>query len=189
MALGHVGDPADGDCLVATAHRADATTAEHGRLDAVLHFVPSGTDGASLDLMRRDRSADPRMNELLIVAALQAAPGFRIARVSLDFAMFRSAPDGCWGPGAGCWSFSPAGFRSNPGKVRRHVPGRAGNRVSSSIAQADLPRIGFAAMQAEGFLKLALPLPRFLRRRTPLRPPDDTGTRPGTGGKQPPRTA
>jgi lysyl-tRNA synthetase class 2 len=30
---------------------------------------------------------------------------------------------------------------------------------------ADLPRIGFAAMQAEGFVNFALPLPRFLRRR------------------------
>lgn len=33
-------------------------------------------------------------------------------------------------------------------------------------ASGDLPRIGFAAMQAEGFVNLALPLPRFLRRRT-----------------------
>ncbi|MER6958911.1 hypothetical protein ABT335_34195, partial [Streptomyces sp. NPDC000618] len=33
-------------------------------------------------------------------------------------------------------------------------------------ASGDLPRIGFAAMQAEGFVNLALPLPRFLRRRS-----------------------
>ena len=33
-------------------------------------------------------------------------------------------------------------------------------------ASGDLPRIGFAAMQAEGFVTLALPLPRFLRRRS-----------------------
>ena len=53
--------------------------------------MPWGPDGVSLDLMRRDRSADPGMNELLIVAALQAAPKFGITRVSLNFAMFRSA--------------------------------------------------------------------------------------------------
>ena len=45
----------------------------------------------SLDLMRRDRTAHPGMNELLIVAAIQAAPGLGIKRVSLNFAMFRSA--------------------------------------------------------------------------------------------------
>ncbi|GAA2537905.1 phosphatidylglycerol lysyltransferase domain-containing protein [Streptomyces sp. NPDC000678] len=36
---------------------------------AVPHFVPWGADGVSRDLVRRDRSADPGMNELLIVAA------------------------------------------------------------------------------------------------------------------------
>jgi lysyl-tRNA synthetase class 2 len=32
-------------------------------------------------------------------------------------------------------------------------------------ATTDLPRIGFATMQAEGFVTFALPLPRALRRR------------------------
>lgn len=74
MALGRIGDPEDGDCLIATAHKEDTVPGPYGDLKAVLHFVPWGTDGVSLDLMRRDRSADPGMNELLIVAALQAAP-------------------------------------------------------------------------------------------------------------------
>ncbi|MCQ4197232.1 phosphatidylglycerol lysyltransferase domain-containing protein, partial [Streptomyces parvulus] len=91
MALGRVGDPADGDCLIATAHKQDAEPGAYGDLKAVLHFVPWGTDGVSLDLMRRDRAADPGMNELLIVAALQAAPRLGITRVSLNFAMFRAA--------------------------------------------------------------------------------------------------
>lgn len=79
MALGRIGDPADGDCVIATAHKADEHTADspYGDLKAVLHFVPWGHDGMSLDLMRRDRSADPGMNELLIVAALQDSPGWR----------------------------------------------------------------------------------------------------------------
>jgi lysyl-tRNA synthetase class 2 len=91
MALGRIGDPGDGDCLIATAHKADEVPGEYGDLKAILHFVPWGQDGASLDLMRRDRSADPGMNELLIVAALEAAPKLGIACVSLNFAMFRSA--------------------------------------------------------------------------------------------------
>ena len=36
-------------------------------------------------------SADPGLNELLIVAALQAAPDLGVKRVSLNFAVFRAA--------------------------------------------------------------------------------------------------
>ena len=49
----------------------------------VLEIMLWGTDGMSLDLMRRDRAADPGMNELLIVASLQAAHKLGITRVSL----------------------------------------------------------------------------------------------------------
>ncbi|MDR3081686.1 MAG: phosphatidylglycerol lysyltransferase domain-containing protein, partial [Streptomyces sp.] len=46
MALGRLGDPADGDCLIATAHRFDgpdeAEAGPYGDLKAVLHFVPWG---------------------------------------------------------------------------------------------------------------------------------------------------
>ncbi|NEE22850.1 DUF2156 domain-containing protein, partial [Streptomyces sp. SID7499] len=91
MALGRIGDPADGDCVIATAHLPGSGTEDspHGDLKAVLHFVPWGRDGMSLELMRRDRSADPGMNELLIVASLQAAEKLGVTRVSLNFAMFR----------------------------------------------------------------------------------------------------
>ena len=48
----------------------------------------------------------------------------------------------------------------------------------------DLPRIGFAAMQAEGFVNVGLPRPfprRFMSARpSPLRP--RTGPRPGADG-------
>src|SRR5204862_3228260 len=78
-----------GDCVVVTAHQPD----EQGndRVRALLHFVPWGEDGLSLDLMRRDRTAEPGLNELLIVAALRAAPGLGIKRMSLNFAVFRAA--------------------------------------------------------------------------------------------------
>ena len=84
MALGRFGDPSDGDCVAVTATKDDV-------LAAVLHFVPWGDDGLSLDLMRRDRAADPGLNELLIVAALRAAGDLDVARLSLNFAVFRSA--------------------------------------------------------------------------------------------------
>ncbi|MBP2054553.1 lysyl-tRNA synthetase class 2 [Streptomyces griseochromogenes] len=174
MALGRIGDPTDGDCLIATAHKQDDEPGEFGDLKAVLHFVPWGKDGASLDLMRRDRSADPGMNELLIVAALQAAPKFGIARVSLNFAMFRSALARGEKIGAGpvlrAWRgllvFLSRWFQiESLYKFNAKFQPRWEPRFIVYRATADLPRIGFATMQAEGFVTLALPLPRFLRRR------------------------
>ncbi|NUS76150.1 MAG: DUF2156 domain-containing protein, partial [Streptomyces sp.] len=174
MALGRIGDLADGDCLIATAHKTDEQPGEYGDLKAILHFVPWGHDGASLDLMRRDRSADPGMNELLIVAALQAAPKFGITRVSLNFAMFRSALARGEKIGAGpvlrAWRgllvFLSRWFQiESLYKFNAKFQPRWEPRFVVYRASGDLPRIGFAAMQAEGFVNLALPLPRFLRRR------------------------
>ncbi|MEU8587218.1 phosphatidylglycerol lysyltransferase domain-containing protein [Streptomyces sp. NPDC048664] len=177
MALGRIGDAADGDCLIATAHKADAETGSYGDLKAVLHFVPWGTDGASLDLMRRDRSADPGMNELLIVAALQAAPKLGIARVSLNFAMFRSALARGEKIGAGpvlrAWRgllvFLSRWFQiESLYKFNAKFQPRWEPRFVVYASSRDLPRIGIAAMQAEGFVTLALP--RLLRRSSSPRP-------------------
>ncbi|WP_282090597.1 phosphatidylglycerol lysyltransferase domain-containing protein [Streptomyces tendae] len=178
MALGRVGDPADGDCLIATAHKQDADPGEYGDLKAILHFVPWGTDGVSLDLMRRDRAADPGMNELLIVAALQAAPKLDIARVSLNFAMFRAALARGEKIGAGpvlrAWRgllvFLSRWFQiESLYKFNAKFRPRWEPRFVVYRRSADLPRIGFAAMQAEGFVTVSLP--RALRRRTPARRP------------------
>lgn len=180
MALGRVGDASDGDCLIATAHKADDEPGPYGDLKAILHFVPWGTDGVSLDLMRRDRAADPGMNELLIVAALQAAPKFDIARVSLNFAMFRSALARGEKIGAGpvlrAWRgllvFLSRWFQiESLYKFNAKFQPRWEPRFVVYRASADLPRLGLAAMQAEGFVNMALPLPRFLRRRTATRRP------------------
>jgi lysyl-tRNA synthetase class 2 len=174
MALGRIGDAADGDCFIATAHKQDDEPGEYGDLKAILHFVPWGKDGMSLDLMRRDRSADPGMNELLIVAALQAAPKFGIQKISLNFAMFRSALARGEKIGAGpvlrAWRgllvFLSRWFQiESLYKFNAKFQPRWEPRFVVYRAPADLPRIGFAAMQAEGFVDLALPMPRFLRRR------------------------
>jgi lysyl-tRNA synthetase class 2 len=84
MALGRVGEPGDGDCAIATATK-------DGELHAFLHFVPWGSNGLSLDLMRRDRAAQPGLNDYLIVEAIKAAPELGVERLSLNFAVFRSA--------------------------------------------------------------------------------------------------
>ena len=84
MALGRFGEPADGDCVVVTARK-------DGQVRALLHFVPWGADGLSLELMRRDRTAEPGLNEFMIAEMLVAAPTLGVRRVSLNFAVFRSA--------------------------------------------------------------------------------------------------
>ncbi|MGI5481467.1 phosphatidylglycerol lysyltransferase domain-containing protein [Streptomyces lavendofoliae] len=176
MALGRIGDPADGDAVIATAHKADAGsgTSPYGDLKAIIHFVPWGTDGMSLELMRRDRSADPGMNELLIVAALQDSPKLGIERVSLNFAMFRSALARGEKLGAGPvlrvwrgllvflsrWFQIESLYKFNAKFQPRWEP-----RFVVYRNARDLPRIGFAAMQAEGFVNLAPPRP-FRRRAT-----------------------
>ncbi|MFF5919082.1 phosphatidylglycerol lysyltransferase domain-containing protein [Streptomyces flavochromogenes] len=176
MALGRIGAPGDGDAVIATAHKTDAgddPDSVYGDLKAIIHFVPWGPDGMSLELMRRDRSADPGMNELLIVAALQASPALGIARVSLNFAMFRSALARGEKIGAGPvlrvwrgllvflsrWFQIESLYKFNAKFQPRWEPRFVVYRNSR-----DLPRIGFAAMQAEGFVNLALPRP-FTRRR------------------------
>jgi lysyl-tRNA synthetase class 2 len=168
MALGRIGDPADGDCVIATAHLPGSGDGPHGDLKAVLHFVPWGHDGMSLELMRRDRSADPGMNELLIVAALQAAGKLGVARVSLNFAMFRSALARGERLGAGpvlrCWRglliFLSRWFQiESLYKFNAKFKPRWEPRFVVFRTSRDLPRIGIAAMRAEGFVNFSLPRP------------------------------
>jgi lysyl-tRNA synthetase class 2 len=176
MALGRVGDPDDGDCVIATAHRVEeGDTSPFGDLKAIQHFVPWGKDGMSLELMRRDRAADPGMNELLIVASLEAAPALGIEKVSLNFAMFRSALARGEKIGAGPvlrmwrgllvflsrWFQIESLYKFNAKFRPRWEP-----RFVVFRQTRDLPRIGFAAMQAEGFVTLALPR-LFASRRRP----------------------
>ncbi|GAA1984409.1 phosphatidylglycerol lysyltransferase domain-containing protein [Kitasatospora viridis] len=85
MALGRLGDPTDGDCVLAECRD------ENDRTCALLSFVPWGAHGLSLDLMRRDRESENGLVEFLVTELLLAAEqgGLPVTRVSLNFAMFR----------------------------------------------------------------------------------------------------
>lgn len=166
MALGHLGSDA---CVVVTAH----TTAADGitQTRAVLQFVPWGPAGLSLDLMRRDPKADPGMNEFLISAMLERAASMGIERVSLNFAMFRNAFSAGERLGAGpiarTWaaalrlasrwwqleSLYRFNAKFNPTWTPRYVCYRRG---------VALPRIGYAAMEAEAFIRRISPLRRLI---------------------------
>ena len=67
MALGRLGDPNDGRCVLAEAF--DAA----GKPMALLSFTPWGTGGLSLDLMRRDRESDNGVVEYVVATVMQNA--------------------------------------------------------------------------------------------------------------------
>jgi lysyl-tRNA synthetase class 2 len=154
MALGRLVDPLDPDCVFVVAR-------QDGVMRAFLQFVPWGPDGMSLDVMRRDRTADAGVNELLIVDALRSCPRLGVNRVSLNFAAFRSTLERGERLGAGPflrawrrvllfasrWFQIESLYRFNAKFQPIWVP-----RFVVYPATRDLPRIVLAAFEAEAFL-------------------------------------
>jgi lysyl-tRNA synthetase, class II len=154
MALGRVGRPEDGRCVVATA-------SQNGVLRALLHFVPWGSDGLSLDLMRRDRTAAPGLNDFMIVEVIKSAPDLGVKRISLNFAVFRAALERGERIGAGPvlrawrrfllflsrWFQIESLYKFNAKFNPEWVP-----RFMVFPGTKDAPRVGLAAMEAEAFL-------------------------------------
>ncbi|MGI8761746.1 MAG: phosphatidylglycerol lysyltransferase domain-containing protein [Jatrophihabitantaceae bacterium] len=166
MALSRIGDLSDRDCVIATAHL-------DGRLSGLLHFVPWGEDGLSLDLMRRDRDADNGLNEFMIAQLVAACPSLGVARVSLNFAVFRDAIERGERIGAGpilrAWRWLLV-FASRWWQIeslyRFNVKFRPywEPRFISFPSARDLPRIAVAAMEAEAFIVRPHRLKRLLGR-------------------------
>jgi lysyl-tRNA synthetase, class II len=154
MALGRVGGRGDKDCVIATA-------TEDGVLRAILHFVPWGPDGLSLDLMRRDRAAQPGLNDFLIVETIKKANDLGVKRISLNFAMFRAALERGERIGAGPvlrawrgilvflsrWFQIESLYKFNAKFCPEWEP-----RFFVYTGTRDIPRIGAAALEAEAFL-------------------------------------
>ncbi|THC53950.1 phosphatidylglycerol lysyltransferase domain-containing protein [Streptomyces sp. A1499] len=156
MALGRLGDPADGRCVMVECTDAD------GVLRAVLSFVPWGPHGLSLDLMRRARDSGNGLMEFMVIELLQRAPEIGITQVSLNFAMFRSVFERGSRLGAGpvlrLWR-SLLGFFSRWWQIESLYRANAKYRPIWEPRfllfekSGDLPRIGIAAARAEGFLE------------------------------------
>jgi|SRR5664279_55864 len=166
MALSRLGDPEDLACVVATAY-------QDGRLCGLLHFVPWGADGLSLDLMRRDRASDNGLNEYMIAAVIDACANLGVVRVSLNFAVFRDAIERGGRIGAGpvlrLWR-SLLMFASRWWQIeslyRFNVKFRPywEPRFISFPHARDLPRIAVAALEAEAFIARPHRLKRMLGR-------------------------
>ena len=170
MALGRVGGCDDGRCVIATA-------TENGVLRAILHFVPWGSDGLSRDLMRRDRAAQPGLNDFLIVETIKHAHELGVKRISLNFAAFRSALERGERIGAGPvirawrrvllfmsrWFQIESLYKFNAKFCPAWVP-----RFMVFPSTRDTPRIGLAALEAEAFLVWPDLGPRRLARKLGL---------------------
>ncbi|GHF59582.1 hypothetical protein GCM10017566_36450 [Amycolatopsis bartoniae] len=163
MALGRMGDP--GSVLV--------TAEQEGRVRGLLQFVPWGTQGLSLDVMRRDRTADNGVNELMISELLLRAPEHGVRYVSLNFAAFRKLLEEGRRIGAGPvarmsakvlgwaskWIQIETLYRFNAKFQPAWVP-----RFLVYPGVRELPRVGVAVFEAEGLGGRSQWLRRLLRR-------------------------
>jgi lysyl-tRNA synthetase class 2 len=164
MALGRLGDPADSDCLLVEAVKGKAgDRGSDEEVVAMLSLVPWGTNGVSLDLMRRSPQSPNGTIELMVSELCLQSEGIGITRISLNFAMFRSAfEEGAQlgaGPVARLWRgllvfFSrwwqlETLYRSNMKYQPEWVP-----RYACYEDARLIPRVGIASVIAEGFLVL-----------------------------------
>ncbi len=160
MALGRLGDPADGDCLLVEAVQ---NAAGKDEVVAMLSLVPWGNNGASLDLMRRSPRSPNGTIELMVSELCMQSEGIGVTRISLNFAMFRSAFEQGAQLGAGpvarlwrgllvffsrWWQLETL-YRSNMKYQPEWVP-----RYACYEDARLVPRVGIASVIAEGFLVL-----------------------------------
>lgn len=155
MALGRIGDSRDPDMMIARVRD------EGGRLVAVLGFVPWGSDGLSLDLMRRAKDTENGTVEFAVIGVVEAVKCLGVRRISLNFAVFRSVFERGSRVGAGpvlrMWhrllliaskwwqieSLYRANVKYNPEWVPRFVCFRKAT---------ELPRVVVAGAEAEAFI-------------------------------------
>lgn len=155
MALGRFGAPEDSDGVLVLARGQDGVPV------GLLHFVPWGADGLSLDLMRRARDGENGIVETMVAGLMGTADDLGVVRVSLNFAVFRSVFARGEKLGAGpvlrlwrgilLWasrfwqieSLYRANAKYQPEWVARYLVYRS---------PSDLPKVATAALRAEAFL-------------------------------------
>jgi lysyl-tRNA synthetase class 2 len=155
MALGRFGQRQDERSVVVICRDCD------GEPRGLLHFVPWGSDGLSLDLMRRDREAENGVVEQMVSTLMSDAASLGVTRVSLNFAVFRSVLARGERLGAGpvlrvwrevllwasqFWQIESL-YRANAKYQPEWVP-----RFVCFRSSADLPRVSVAGLRAEAFI-------------------------------------
>jgi lysyl-tRNA synthetase class 2 len=160
MSLGRVADPRDPDAVVVTACAAGAPV-------GLLTLAPWGSDGLSLDVMRRAPDAPSGVVEAMVTTLVSTAPALGVRRISLNFAVFRSVLERGERIGAGpvlrlayrlllvasrFWQIESL-YRANAKYHPSWVP-----RFLCYRDAQDLPRVVLAALRAEAFLPSACEL-------------------------------
>ncbi|MCD2147175.1 lysine--tRNA ligase [Gordonia paraffinivorans] len=166
MALSRLGDRADDECLLVEAVIDEGTPSE--RVVGMLSFVPWGRRGASLDLMRRDRSGPNGVVETMVSELCRNSEQFGITEVSLNFAAFRAFFE--QGPQIGAgpimrFGYSVLMFGSKFFQMEslyksnaKYLPDWQPRYLCFEDSRI-LPRVGLAAIVTEGFVTL----PKFGR--------------------------
>ncbi|WP_347957801.1 bifunctional lysylphosphatidylglycerol synthetase/lysine--tRNA ligase LysX [Gordonia aichiensis] len=161
MALGRVGDPSDGACLLVEAVENEG--ADDERVIGMLSFVPWGRSGVSLDLMRRDRKGPNGVVETMVSELARNAESVGVTRISLNFATFRDVFE--QGPQVGARPvmrlvYSVLKFFSKFFQMESLYKSNAKYQPlwkPRYICYEDskvIPRVALAAMIAEGFVQL-----------------------------------
>jgi lysyl-tRNA synthetase class 2 len=128
----------------------------------VLVFVPWGSNGLSLDVMRRSRESENGTMEFAVTAVIAAAAALGVERISLNFAVFRSVfergsrvgagPVLRWWHGlllfASKWWQIESLYRANAKYQPEWEP-----RFICFRKAGDLPHVGLAALEAEAFVE------------------------------------
>ncbi|WP_060577556.1 phosphatidylglycerol lysyltransferase domain-containing protein [Pseudonocardia sp. EC080625-04] len=169
MASGRVADPSDLDVLLVEAFGPDDVAC------GLLTFVPWGSDGLSLDVMRRGSHAPAGLTEFMIGRLAAVAPALGVRRASLNFVVFRETLESGARLGAG------PGQRARRTVLRgvsSFVQIESLHRFSRTFEPDWVPRLlcwsggivraVVAAGVAEGFLR-----PSGVGRRAAARPRDD----------------
>lgn len=161
MALGRLGDPKDGRSILVEAVQEAGTDNE--KVVGMLSFVPWGTTGASLDVMRRDHDSINGLVETMVTEFAENAESFGILYISMNFAAFRVVFEEGGQVGAGPIMRAMYGaltfaskyvqmeslYKSNAKYQPEWVP-----RFLCFEDGRTIPRVGLAAVVNEGFVKL-----------------------------------
>jgi lysyl-tRNA synthetase, class II len=182
MALGRLFDPRDSGAMVVVASNAAGCPL------GFLHLVPWGVDGASLNVMRRDRDSPGYLNDFLVVEAAHRLPALGVRRLSLNFSFLRALlaagaePDVPLGLQAARWLLHRL---SGPFQIetlyrfnKKFAPAWQPRYLAVEVPE-ELPRVVIAALRAEGLLP-AMPW-RLVRLR-----PDRANRREEDAPKPPP---
>ena len=155
MALNRFGEDRDDQCVVVQT-RNDA-----GELVGLLNFVPWGTEGLSLDLMRRAHDTENGVMEFMVAELWKACPSLGIKELSLNFAVLRYVFERGERLGAGpvlrlwravliwlsrFWQIESL-YRANAKYRPEWLP-----RFLCFVNVGDLPTVSTAALRAEAFL-------------------------------------